>query len=55
MTVEVAMKVPIPTEQAQETGQRVDAGAGRRLVARGAIILSFVVALEIVIMIRRRA
>jgi protein-S-isoprenylcysteine O-methyltransferase Ste14 len=45
------MKATIPTEQAQDTGQRADAGAGRRLAARGAIVLSSVVALEIVIMI----
>ncbi|MBI3105350.1 MAG: isoprenylcysteine carboxylmethyltransferase family protein [Candidatus Rokubacteria bacterium] len=45
------MKATIPTEQAQGRDQRADAGAGRRLAARGAIVLSFVVALEIVIMI----
>ena len=45
------MKATIPTEQAQGTDQRTDAGRGRRLAARGAIVLSFVVALEIVIMI----
>ena len=45
------MKATIPTEQAQGRDQRVDTGAGRRLAARGAIVLSFVVALEIVIMI----
>jgi len=39
------MKATIPTEQAQRSG------AGRRFAARGAIVLSFVVALEIVIMI----
>ena len=45
------MKATIPTEQAQGADQRADAGRGRRLAARGAIVLSFVVALEIVIMI----
>jgi len=44
------MKETIPTEQAQGRNQQADAGAGRRLAARGAIVLSFVVALEIVIM-----
>jgi protein-S-isoprenylcysteine O-methyltransferase Ste14 len=48
---ETAMKASIPPEQAQDTSQRAGAGAGRRLAARGAIVLSFVVALEIVIMI----
>lgn len=45
------MKATIPTEQTQGIDQRADAGRGRRLAARGAIVLSFVVALEIVIMI----
>lgn len=45
------MKAPIPTEQVQGTEQHADAGVGRRFAARGAIVLSFVVALEIVIMI----
>lgn len=45
------MTATIPTEQAQRRAQQADAGAGRRLAARGAIVLSFVVALEIVIMI----
>jgi protein-S-isoprenylcysteine O-methyltransferase Ste14 len=45
------MKTIIPTKQAQGKDQPADAGAGRRLAARGAIVLSFVVALEIVIMI----
>ena len=45
------MKATIPTEQPQGKDERADAGAGRRFAARGAIVLSFVVALEIVIMI----
>ena len=40
-----------PTEQTQAGSDRGDNGAGRRLAARGAIVLSFIVALEIVIMI----
>jgi protein-S-isoprenylcysteine O-methyltransferase Ste14 len=43
------MKPSIPVGQPQGTDQR--AGAGQRFAARGAIVLSFVVALEIVIMI----
>ena len=39
------------TEQARTGNDREDNGAGRRLAARGAIVLSFIVALEIVIMI----
>ena len=39
------------TEQARAGSDRGDNGAGRRLAARGAIVLSFIVALEIVIMI----
>jgi protein-S-isoprenylcysteine O-methyltransferase Ste14 len=42
---------PAFTGQAPARGDRADSGAGRRLAARGAIVLSFVVALEIVIMI----
>jgi len=45
------MKAIVPADQDREQGQRADAGAGRRFAARGAIVLSFVVALEIVIMI----
>ena len=43
------MKPTAPEDQAQGRDKRP--GAGRRLAARGAIVLSFVVALEIVIMI----
>jgi protein-S-isoprenylcysteine O-methyltransferase Ste14 len=42
---------PALTEHARAGGGRGNNGAGRRLAARGAIVLSFVVALEIVIMI----
>src|SRR3970282_1150349 len=49
MRTEMEMKTTVPTEQAQGRNQRP--GSGRRLAARGAIGLSFVVALEIVIMI----
>jgi protein-S-isoprenylcysteine O-methyltransferase Ste14 len=45
------VKATIPAEQTQGAEQRTDAGVGRRFAARGAIVLSFVVALEIVIMI----
>ena len=45
------MKATIPTEPAQGADQCADGGRGRRLAVRGAIVLSFVVALEIVIMI----
>ena len=41
------MKATIPTEQARGADQRADAGRGRRLAARGAIVLSFVVALAV--------
>jgi hypothetical protein len=44
------MKTPL-TEQERPGSDRADNGAGRRLAARGAIVLSFIVALEIVIMI----
>jgi len=48
---EAAVKPIIPTKQAQGRDQPADASLGRRLAARSAIVLSFVVALEIVIMI----
>jgi protein-S-isoprenylcysteine O-methyltransferase Ste14 len=45
------MKEPALTEQLPARDERANAGAGSRLAARSAIVLSFVVALEIVIMI----
>jgi protein-S-isoprenylcysteine O-methyltransferase Ste14 len=45
------MKESALTEQAPGPSQHPDAGRAPRLVARGAIVLSFIVALEIVIMI----
>ena len=42
---------PLLTEQVRTGNDRGDNGVGRRLAARGAIVLSFIVALEIVIMI----
>jgi len=48
---EAVMKEASSREGAQDRDQGAGAGVGRRLVARSAIVLSFVVALEIVIMI----
>jgi protein-S-isoprenylcysteine O-methyltransferase Ste14 len=45
------VKATVPTGQGQGSDQRTEAGIGRRVAARGAIVLSFVVAFEIVIMI----